>query len=205
MVKKSVDITEDDNKWLKQHSYLNFSKFVRRKIAERRAESIRSHKKERLYNQINRMAEKAKELRDEWDNEVEDLEQEYDANVIEMNPTHWIFEHDGEEYSAHWIPDDAFENTSKEIRENMPDAANEFGNKFVDSWFSKLNKFGDFVDEETDFEIIGGDEATKNLDGKGVLSEFSLYTNQLPTDPESFTIKFDSRVDIEMADLEREI
>jgi len=202
MVKKSVDITEEDEEWL-EDSYINFSKFVRRKIAERRAESIRDWKKEKLYNQIDGMATKGKELRKEWDEEVENLKEEYDAEIIEKNSTHWIFKHDGDEYSAHWVPDSPFQGVPDDTLEELSEEGKEFANKFVDSWFNKLNKFGEFVEEKTNFEIVGGDEATQDFEGKGSLSEFSLHSKYLPTEKESFRIKFESRVDLKVQDLEK--
>jgi hypothetical protein len=202
MVKKSVDITEKDNKWLEEHSYLNFSKFVRRKIAERRAENIRDWKKEKLYRNIDRMTEKGQELMKEWKEEKENLQEEYSAEVVEQQATHWIFEYNGDTYTGHWMPGEVFDDTGTK---NVPEQAEEFGNKFVEAWYDKIDRFGEFVGEKTHFTTEGGDESGQTYIGEGPLSDFTLYAGYVPTEHDSFTIKFESRVDLEIRDLEKSV
>lgn len=197
MVKKSVDITEEDNQWLEEHSYINFSKFCRRKLAERRAESVRGHVKEKLHNEIKQMAEKGSELRDELKEEREKLKDKYNAEFVEKCPEYFVFEIDGESFGGHWKPHNPFEDQPDEPSEE----AREFGEKFVDSWFDKVDRFGEFVNEETSFDVADGDAYQQDLEGHGYLRDFTLHTKYVPYKETHFTIKFASRVDINIEDL----
>jgi len=198
MVKKSVDITQEDQEWLEQ-SHVNFSKFARRKLAEKRAEGIRSHTKKRLYEQIRAMVEKGSELREQHSQKQEELEEKHNCEVKEKKAEYWTFQHNGSEYYGHWMPGQVFEDTGTE---HIPEEAEEFGNKFVEDWYDKVDAFGEFVGEETDFTGADGDEAGQTLEGRGYLSDFTLHIPYVPTDVSSFTVKFESRVDLDIEDLE---
>ena len=198
MVKKSVDITEGDNEWLDE-TPINFSKFCRRKLAERRAEEISKSTKSRLYNQLQSMVEKGSELRKQHDQRQEELEEEYNCEVKEKSPEYWIFEHKGSEYYGHWMPGQVFEDTGTEP---IPEEAEEFGNKFVEDWYDKVDAFGNFVGDETDFTGAGGDELGQTLVGQHVLSYFTLRLPYVPKDISSITIKFLDRTDIFVEELE---
>ncbi|WP_058825729.1 hypothetical protein [Haloferax sp. Q22] len=190
MVKKSVDITQDDQDWLEE-SPINFSKFCRRKLAERRAEEINKNTKKRLYDQIQQMVEKGSELRKQHTQKQEELEEKYNCEVKERKAEYWIFEHKGSEYYGHWMPGQVFEDTGTE---DIPEEAEEFGNKLVEDWYDKVDAFGDFVGNETDFTGAGGDELGQNLQGQHFLSDFTLLLPYVPTDISSISVKFLGRV-----------
>jgi hypothetical protein len=200
MVKKSVDITQDDQEWLDE-SPINFSKFCRRKIAERRAEEIDEDTKKRLYNQIQQMVEKGSELRKQHKQKQEELEEKYNCEIKEKKEEYWIFEHNGSEYYGHWMPEQVFEDTGTE---NIPEDAEEFGNKFVENWYDKVDDFGDFVGDETDFTGGGGDELGQNLAGQHFLSDFTLLLPYVPTDISSINVKFLNRVVFDAEELQPE-
>jgi hypothetical protein len=189
MIKKSVDITQEDEEWLEENP-INFSKWVRTKLAEERANQIPRRKKEALYHQVEKMISTAEDLRDDWKEERQELQEEYGCEVLETNYTHWIFEHDGEQYTAHWIPDNPFAGIPEEIRDGMPEEAKDFGKEFVDGWFDRLDQFEDFVEAETGFEIVGGDESTQTLEGSGFMEEFKLYMEYLTTNIGSVRVRF---------------
>lgn len=200
-VKKSVDITEKDEDWIEDNC-INFSQYIRKQLAQERLEEIPETKKQLLYSQIIPIANKAEELRNEWNQEVEDLEQEYDVKLIETNSTHWIAKYDGRQHSGHWVADDPFQGITEEVRENMPEEVREFGEEFVQAWVSKLENFEDFVSEETSLCVDAGDESTQTLEGQGPLNQFTVYMGYLSTDPEYYTIKFEDKVHLDFEDLE---
>lgn len=201
MIKKSVDITKKDNKWLQEHDYINFSQFVRRKVAERRAENIKPWKKKKLYKDIDSIAEKGQELRKQLKEEKHSLMNEYDCEVSKNELDFFLIEYEGEEYTAHWEPKYALEKCYKEV----PDPVREFGNKFVESVRKQDEKLRQFVAEHTYFDINELDEATMEFNGQGHLQEFTLYTSYLPTKPDSFSIKFDKKVVLDIRDIKKEV
>jgi len=200
MVKKSVDITQDDQTWL-ENSPINFSKFCRRKLAERRAEEIEESRKKRLYDQIQKMVEKGGELRKLHNQKQEELEKKYNCEVKERKAEYWIFEHEGSEYYGHWMPGQVFEDTGTE---HIPEEAEEFGNKFVEDWYDKVEAFGDFVGSETDFTGEGGDELGQNIQGQHVLSDFTLMLPYVPWNISSISVKFLDRVVFDAKNLQPE-
>lgn len=201
MVKKSVDITEEDDEWLEEQP-INFSKFCRRKLAERRAENIRSHVKERLYNELEKMVEKSKELRQEWKNERKELQVEYGAEVIDMQRLFWAFKMNGSEWSTDWVAEEIYDKNDNQAEGDVE----EFANKFTSLWMDKLDEFEEFVSEETSFEVQYHDESMMTLIGQNpMMDKFEVHTTYLPKSLDSFTVKFESRVDIETRDIEKSV
>lgn len=200
MVKKSADITQEDEEWL-QDSPINFSKFVRRKLAERRLEGIRPHIKEKLYNNLENIVAKSKEIREQHKKEREELKEKYDAEIIERDHEYWVFKMDGEEWSADWIAEEVYNSDFNEAEADVK----EFAEKYTTSWQEKLGEFSEYAAEETNFYVVDQDEATQTLEGRGFMNQFVLHMTYLPTDVSSITVKFESRVDLDITDLEKSV
>ena len=97
----------------------------------------------------------------------------------------------------HWRPDEPFENAPEEPPEEVED----FADSFMDEWFGILDIFEEYIEEETSFKIIH-DSDTIAFRGTGFLEDFYAYSNYLPTELRSFTIKFDQRVSVYVDELE---
>lgn len=201
MVKKSVDIPKDDDEWLDEQP-INFSKFVRRKLAERRAEDISRGTKQRLYTELDRMAEKGQELIDRWRDRREEIKDEFEVEMIDRQPEYFRFEIDGEEYSSDWAAERVSDYDGEEIKEGK---TYKFAKKYTSEWLDTVDEFTDFVESETDFEKQPFEVDMMTFEGRGFLSDFTVYASYLPTELEEFSIKFNAKVHIDVVDLERDV
>lgn len=195
-VKKSVDIAESDEKWLKNRP-VNFSKFVRNKIAEERLESLDSTVRDSLKRQLIGIEQKGQVLKEKWGERREELKEEYSCEMVDRQHEYLIFSYNDKEFTAHWHPDDPLQGTPREEKEKMPEQAKEFINEYVGCWFDLLEEHGDYIEEETDFEWIAGDEATETFEGKNILRDFKIYTKHLPTNAGEIIVRYLNRITLE--------
>jgi hypothetical protein len=194
-VKKSIDIQKGDQDWIEKTA-INFSKWVRKKLAEERKEQVSKSTKKILFKQVHQMVEKAEELRSELEEEREHLKEKYDAEVIEKQHTHWIFKIDGTEYSSDWVADEVHgpEEAIHPWKDGEDSPVAKFADKYTDAWMDKLEEFNDFVDEETYFNVRGQGESSIMLHGEGLMEDFQLRTTYLNTAFDTYDVKFLGRV-----------
>jgi len=200
MVKKSVDITQEDDEWLEEQP-LNFSKWVRAKIAQKRLQHVSDHKKEQLKETLQKLADKGQELRDEWEQEKEEFKEEYDAEIVHREPETFAFKVEDKEYSSDWIADHV---AGYEGKADEDSKGYKFADEYTNAWQDKVNRFAKYVDEETSFEPGWTDEYGQTFNGTGYMKKFTISSGYVPTGVKSFTVKYDSRVDVEIQDLESE-
>jgi len=198
MVKKSVDITRADDNYLKNNP-INFSKFVRTKIAEKRFEELDLQKKRILWNQLNTILDKAEELREDWKNEREELKQDFDAEVIEKDRLYWVFKMNGSEWSTDWMAEEIYDMDGNKASTDVE----EFAREFTSLWQGKITEFENFVEENTHFEYEWQDEYDQTYEGTNILEQFTVKMGYVPTDMEQFKIKFEGRVRVDIEDIDR--
>lgn len=198
MVKKSADITQADEKYL-ENNPINFSKFVRTKIAEERFKELDLQKKKVLWNQLNTILDKAKKLREEWKHEREELKQGFDAEVTEKQRLYWVFKMNGVEWSTDWMAEEIYDTDGNKATEDVK----EFARQFTNLWQTKVEEFESFVEENTYFRHEWQDEHNQTYKGTNVLDQFTVKMGYIPTGIESFKIKFEDSVRVDIQDIER--
>jgi hypothetical protein len=197
MVKKSVDITQEDDQWLEQ-SHINFSKFVRRKVAEKRADSIKDSVKADVYNDVDKVVKISQDLREEWNEFKEDLKEEYDVEIMVKENHTFGFEIQGERYTSDWGG-----NVDHAEGDDHLDKAEQFASEWCDKWHSLLGDFGDRVEKETNFQHSESNPLTIRFSGNYGLKQFTLQTTNLPKSEDSVDVMFESRVWLDLDDLEQ--
>lgn len=201
MVKKSVDIPREDDEWLEKEP-INFSKWVRKQIKEKRAEQIEMHKKKKLYQEMDQIAEKGQELMSETRDSREEIREEYGVEIIEKDVYYLGFELNDKSYSTDWAAQQVTDHSGKVLEEGE---AVEFAEEYMGDWQSKVNEFENFVEEETSFTAYFDAESIKLSGDTPPMKKFTLYTHYLPAEIEAFTVKYRSDVDIDVFSLEKSV
>ena len=199
MVKKSVDITQEDEEWLEENP-INFSKWVRRRIAKQRAKSVRDSVRQQLYEDVQKVIEIGKHLEEEWSEFEEEIQEEYDAEIVDKETHRFAYKIDGDIYYCDWAgkepqgPDGRAEKKAKE-----------FASKYGEKRQSLVSEYNDRVKEETHFNQGEVQEASYQFYGKGTLRKFNLVTTYFPTSQTEIDVLFDSTIRLRWEDIEEQI
>lgn len=119
----------------------------------------------------------------------------------EKEPTRFSFKIDGKIYTSDWAGEH-IAGKDGQVEEGEP--AREFAEEYTDLWQEKLGELGTVIDEETDFEHAGQDEAGIDYRGTGFYSRFRLFTPYMPTELSQVRIYYMKKEHIGNADEVRE-
>lgn len=156
--------------------------------------------KQILWEEIEAIAGRGQDLRKQWKKEIKELQEEYVAEVTEKSRLYWVFEMNGETWSGDWM---AEEIVSHETDESAEGEVQEFADEFSRAWQSKITEIHEFIEEHTHFTVGYPDEYGETLEGEGILEQFELQVNYVPSNIESIDVTFENRVDIELHQLEQ--
>ena len=129
--------------------------------------------------------EKSVELREEWNEEKEELKEEYGAEIEHKEKTRFSYSINGEHYTADWAGGDVYRAKGDGSEEEI-----EFGEKYGELWQSKLGDLSKFISEETDFDHSDQDETGQRYRGTGRFSRFRMRMPYLPTSTEKIGLYY---------------
>lgn len=146
--------------------------------------------KNKALDQLEEVAEKGSELREEWEEEKQNIIDQYDAEIVERDPTFLAFIIDGEHYSTDWMGEYVTDETGGETDNKK---AQNFADEYTTGWQDKIREQTGFIEEETYFRAGPMDEAGLELDGTGFLNRFKAHMSYLATSPEEISVYYMER------------